>query len=262
MAKGIDPIPLAKNNPMAFALCRRHVLIRTILLPFDNLLILLSALGIQEKNRINRENGFEILTCGVDPPRVRFMHHQIAEFFIFNHVFYVLSKPWNHTQLFRNSFDSKLNYQNYRRDIPVRDISYPLEEYYDAKTVARELQQLNRDSRNMMHEYRNLCETIKKVGLFDDDYDYEYQPPYYYEVYCKNVYLMLSEDERIMKPLEQKCVYPAFQCVQKSQLLYLVRRRRQWGNESRCWEPYTKEIASGCDCMWPVTNLGEINEHY
>jgi len=41
------------------------------------------------------------------------------------------------------------------------------------------------------------------VGLFDDDYDYEYQPPYYYEVYCKNVYLTLSEDERIMKPLEQ-----------------------------------------------------------
>jgi len=76
---------------------------------------------------------------------------QIAEFFILNYVFYVLSKPWNRTQLFRNSFDSKLNYQNYRHDISVRDISYSLEEYYDAKTVARELQQLNRDSRNIMH---------------------------------------------------------------------------------------------------------------
>ncbi|KYQ59685.1 hypothetical protein ALC60_01351 [Trachymyrmex zeteki] len=200
---------------------------------------------------------FRIPTCGVDPPRVRFTHHQIAEFFILNHMFSVLSKPLNYTQLFRNSFGPKLNYQNYLRDVPVmRDVSYPLEEYYDTETAARGLQQLNRDSRNMMHEYRNLCETItKKMEIFDDDY--EYQPSHYFEVYCKG-YLMLSEDERIMKPLEQKCVHPAFQCVQRSRVLSLVRRR--WDNE--CWEPYTKEIASGCDCMWPVTNLGEINEHY
>ncbi|KYN13575.1 hypothetical protein ALC57_14282, partial [Trachymyrmex cornetzi] len=182
----------------------------------------------------------------------RMIHPTIAEFFILNYVFYVLSKPLNRTQLFRNSFGSKLNYL---REIPViRDMSYPLEEYYDAKIAARGLQQLNRDSRNM-HEYRNLCETItKKVELLDDDYDY--QPPHYYEVYCEG-YLMLSEDERIMKPLEQKCVYPAFQCVQRSRLLSLARRR--W--DSECWQPYTKEIASGCDCMWPVTNLVEINEH-
>ncbi|XP_018398125.1 PREDICTED: uncharacterized protein LOC108776110 [Cyphomyrmex costatus] len=182
---------------------------------------------------------------------------RIAELFILNHVLYVLSKPLNRTQLIRDSFGPKLNYQNYLRDIPVmRDVSYPLEEYYDAETTARELQQLNRHSRNMMHEYRNLCETItKKVEIFDDDY--EYQPPHYYEVYCKG-YLMLREDERMIKPLEQKCVYPAFHCVQRNRLLFLVRRR--WNSE--CWEPYTKEIASGCDCMWPVTSLGEINEHY
>ncbi|XP_036147882.1 uncharacterized protein LOC105837806 isoform X2 [Monomorium pharaonis] len=184
-------------------------------------------------------------------------YQEIAEFFILSHMSYVLSRQLNLTQLIRQSFDPEFNYKNYLRDIPVeRDVFYLPEGYYNAENAAKKLRQLNRDNRDLMPEYRNLCETItRKVEMIDSDY--EYQPPYYHEVYCKG-YSLLSEEERIIKPLQQKCVYPAFQCVQRSRVLSFV--RRQW--DSECWEPYTKEIASGCDCMWPVTNLGEIKHHY
>jgi len=50
-----------------------------------------------------------------------------------------------------------------------------------------------------MQEYRNLCETVtKRVEIIDPDY--EYQPPHYYEIYCKG-YSLLNEDEQIMNPL-------------------------------------------------------------
>lgn len=52
-----------------------------------------------------------------------------------------------------------------------------------------------------VQEYRNLCETItKRMDIIDPDY--EYQPPHYHEVYCKG-YSFSSEDERIVKPLQQ-----------------------------------------------------------
>lgn len=57
-----------------------------------------------------------------------------------------------------------------------------------------------------MQEYRNLCETITKKVELNDDHDYEYQPSQYYEIYCKS-YSLLSEEERIMKPLQQVSLY-------------------------------------------------------
>lgn len=56
-----------------------------------------------------------------------------------------------------------------------------------------------------MQEYRNLCETVTKtIEMIDSEY--EYQPPHYHEVYCKG-YSLMSEEERIMKPLEQVNLY-------------------------------------------------------
>ncbi|XP_070514680.1 uncharacterized protein [Cardiocondyla obscurior] len=126
----------------------------------------------------------------------------IVELFIFNHVFYVLSRRLNFTQPIKENLASELNYQNYLRDMSVRpkDIFYPSEEYY-VENVPRNLQQLNRDNRNLRLDYRSLCETVsEKVEIKDQDY--EYQPSQYYEVYCKG-YSLLSEEERIIKPLEQ-----------------------------------------------------------
>ncbi|CAL1682923.1 unnamed protein product [Lasius platythorax] len=182
----------------------------------------------------------------------------IAEFFILNHVSYVLSRRLNLTQLISESLDPELYYQNALRDISLaRDVSYLPEKYYNAENGVNKLQQLDRDNRNLITEYRSLCETITRtVEIADPDYDY--QPPIYHEVYCKN-YSLLDNDERTMtKPSQQKCVHSIFHCVQRTRVLSMVRRR--W--EDECWEPYTKEIASGCDCMWPVTDFGEISHHY
>ncbi|XP_011263897.1 uncharacterized protein LOC105255993 [Camponotus floridanus] len=180
----------------------------------------------------------------------------IAELFIFNHVSYVLSRRFNLTQLIKESLDPELYYQNTLRDVSLRDVSYLPEEYYNAENGVNKPQQLERDNRNLISEYRNLCETItRRVEIADPDY--EYQPPHYHEVYCKS-YSLLDNNERMITRPSQKCVHSIFHCVQRSRILSLVRRR--W--EDECWEPYTKEIASGCDCMWPVTSLGEINDHY
>ncbi|XP_076300553.1 uncharacterized protein LOC143218881 isoform X4 [Lasioglossum baleicum] len=110
-------------------------------------------------------------------------------------------------------------------------------------------------STSASQEYRDLCEIYtKKVQL--DDSEYEYQPPQYYEVYCKNY--PLNGNDRATEKTKQECVNPGFHCVQRSKTLFLVRRR--W--DSECWEPYAREIASGCDCMWPVSALGDIAVHY
>ncbi|XP_015433300.1 PREDICTED: uncharacterized protein LOC107189313 [Dufourea novaeangliae] len=146
-----------------------------------------------------------------------------------------------------------------RQRLPLaRDVSYP-DEYYDddLKQKQAEEQPLDRNSRNsLLSEYYNLCETVtRKVQLVDSEY--EYQPPIYQEVYCKN-YPIRGDSQTTVNSLKQECVYPGSQCVQKWRTLVLV--KRPWGSE--CWEPYTKEIASGCECMWEKPSLGDIAEHY
>ncbi|XP_076652843.1 uncharacterized protein LOC143359071 [Halictus rubicundus] len=140
---------------------------------------------------------------------------------------------------------------------PLYDSDYLPEEEHSEDQMLRQLgqQPLDRGKKNLLPEYRDLCEIYtKKVQL--DDSEYEYQPPQYYEVYCKN-YPLNGNDQATAKT-KQECVNPGFHCVQRSKTLFLVRRR--W--ESECWEPYAKEIASGCDCMWPVSALGDIAVHY
>lgn len=55
----------------------------------------------------------------------------------------------------------------------------------------------------------------------------------------------------------QNCAIPNFHCVQRSKTMLFA--RRLWDDE--CWEPVSKEVASGCECMWPVSDLGEITMH-
>ncbi|XP_029168846.1 uncharacterized protein LOC114938889 [Nylanderia fulva] len=181
----------------------------------------------------------------------------IAEFFILNHVSYVLSRRLNLTQLIKENLDPEL-YQNALREISSkRDVPYLPEEYYNAENGVNKLQRLGRDNRYLITEYRSLCEIITRMVEIADS-DYEYQPPIYHEVYCKSYSLQDNNEQTMTRPSQQECVYPIFHCVQRTRILSFVRRR--WGDE--CWEPYTKEIASGCDCMWPVASLGEINHHY
>lgn len=49
------------------------------------------------------------------------------------------------------------------------------------------------------------------------------------------------------QPMFQMCSEPGFTCVQRTQTVYLTRKRY----DSDCWEAAKEVIASGCDCMWP-----------
>ncbi|XP_034190628.2 uncharacterized protein LOC117608950 isoform X2 [Osmia lignaria lignaria] len=144
-----------------------------------------------------------------------------------------------------------------RLHLPLaQDMAYLPEEDYIEERVRKEEQSFDRNNRNLLPEYRSLCETVtKKVQL--DDSEYEYQPPHYHEIYCKS-YSLIDNIERPVNFSKQKCVEPSYHCVQRSRRLLLMRRR--WDGE--CWEPFSKQIASGCDCMWPVSVLGDITVHY
>ncbi|KAK0166858.1 hypothetical protein PV327_004335 [Microctonus hyperodae] len=117
--------------------------------------------------------------------------------------------------------------------------------------------ELLRNNRNSKPDYQNLCAIrTRKVQL--EDSEFEYQPPHYYEIYCKNHFLDDKSLENSVKPAKQMCVHQGFHCIQRSRTLFMAKRR--WTSD--CWEPFTKEIPSGCDCMWPVFTLGDITAHY
>ncbi|XP_014607890.1 PREDICTED: uncharacterized protein LOC106788810 [Polistes canadensis] len=175
---------------------------------------------------------------------------QLAELLVLAHDSTALYEKLNFTKIFES---------NLRNNLPIlRDLSYLPEEYNNEEFERpKNFGELDRQNRNLMPEYRNLCETVTRRVEFNDE-NYEYQPPHYHEVYCKSYSLLDRASERTTRSSKQKCAHPGFHCVQRSRTLFLV--RRAW--DSDCWEPFTKEIAGGCDCMWPVSLLGDIAAHY
>uniref|UniRef100_A0ABD2X223 Spaetzle domain-containing protein n=1 Tax=Trichogramma kaykai TaxID=54128 RepID=A0ABD2X223_9HYME len=118
----------------------------------------------------------------------------------------------------------------------------------------------SRSDRSLLPEYRGLCESVTRKVDLKSDPNYEYQPSHYHEVFCKSYTLASDEPQkRVSAPSKQKCAHPSFHCVQRSRTLFMLRRR--W-DDAECWEPATKVIASGCECMWPVSSLGDIKLHY
>ncbi|XP_075213689.1 uncharacterized protein LOC142319900 [Lycorma delicatula] len=102
-------------------------------------------------------------------------------------------------------------------------------------------------------EFRPLCQTVRRRIELQDE-EFEFRPPHYVEVICKSQ----NPDDHGILTNKQTCVYPGFRCVQRTQTIFLTRRRFN----SDCWETFTQVIASSCDCMWPVSTLGEIGHHY
>ncbi|XP_054270620.1 uncharacterized protein LOC128991611 [Macrosteles quadrilineatus] len=110
-----------------------------------------------------------------------------------------------------------------------------------------------------MPEFRPLCQVIRRrVELRDagGDDEYEYRPPHYFESICKGPNQRNPDFAGTGNSL--MCVYPGFSCVQRSQTIYLTRRKF----DSNCWEVFTRTIPSNCECMWPVQSLGEVAHHY
>ncbi|XP_048512530.1 uncharacterized protein LOC105687054 isoform X2 [Athalia rosae] len=146
----------------------------------------------------------------------------------------------------------------------LRDIFYLPEDDYsnndleDVLSNDEDLPEIRRDDRNSLSstEYRSLCQTKTKTVQLTDD-QHEYQPPHFHEVYCKS-YSFAERVQALARPAQQMCAHPSFHCVQRSKTLFMVRRR--W--DSDCWEPFSRQVASGCECMWPVTTLGDITGHY
>ncbi|XP_034938211.1 uncharacterized protein [Chelonus insularis] len=202
------------------------------------------------------------------------MKQPLIIFFLILSHHYALGKRFNLTRLLKQQLGDQYHVaSSHHQDYPavangflyMPEINFNEDDIDDNILEIEEFKkQLNnkdheffeRHYRNLKSEYQNLCEIkIRKVQLNDEEF--EYQPPHYHEIYCKN-YASDQVHNNLVRPNKQQCAHPGFHCVQRSKIIFMVRRR--WTDE--CWEPFTKQIASGCDCMWPVSILGDISAHY
>ncbi|XP_049770249.1 uncharacterized protein LOC126108922 isoform X3 [Schistocerca cancellata] len=130
----------------------------------------------------------------------------------------------------------------------------------------------SRQDRDSGVSYQPLCQTQRNRVELNDGV-YEYRPPHYHEVLCRQAAAASREQQQQQQDREaadalslrassvvtkQMCVHPGFTCVQRYQKVWLTRRRY----ESSCWEMVTRTVPSGCECMWPENRFGDISRHY
>lgn len=126
---------------------------------------------------------------------------QIAEFFILNHVSYVLSRRLNLTQLISESLDPELYYQNALRDISLaRDVSYLPEKYYNAENGVNKLQQLDRDNRNLITvsnyflipkiNHSSLRKTLRNLDILKERLEIKLQRKLYVIPFNSSIFYM------------------------------------------------------------------------
>ncbi|CAH0381501.1 unnamed protein product [Bemisia tabaci] len=146
-------------------------------------------------------------------------------------------------------------------DIPI-DTEH-IQEITDADYY-HERERYDEFEREVALEFRPLCSTIRRRISLKDDL-YEYRPSHFTEVLCRKFQPLLTYGPHgyhyksySYHKYEQQCAYDGFKCIQRSQVMYLSRRRR----DGDCWETTRQVIPSGCDCMWPISTLGEIKEVY
>ncbi|XP_022832495.1 uncharacterized protein LOC111360656 [Spodoptera litura] len=122
------------------------------------------------------------------------------------------------------------------------DPSELLPEYTAALQGSRELRQLG------AQKHYPICHLERKIKKLNTN-EYEYRPAYYEEVRCT----MTSSDD--IGDTNEVCSSLGFACVQWNKTIHLTRRRYS----SDCWETSTMVIPAGCECMWPVHRLGDMN---
>lgn len=103
--------------------------------------------------------------------------------------------------------------------------------------------------------YQSLCPT-KRIAIPLETSGYEYRPSQYIEVTCAHYAPAHSYEfgkNRI-------CSEAGFSCIQLNRTIHLIRRNKASGNE--CWESEIRIVPSGCECMWPKHDNGDIAAYH
>lgn len=54
------------------------------------------------------------------------------------------------------------------------------------------------------------------------------------------------------------CGGAGFSCIQRNRTIILVKRK----HNQNCWETEARTINTGCDCMWPKHQMGDIEAYH
>ncbi|XP_037941087.1 serine-rich adhesin for platelets [Teleopsis dalmanni] len=100
--------------------------------------------------------------------------------------------------------------------------------------------------------YQSLCPT-KRISIPLETLGYEYRPNHYIEVTCAHNYSPVYNHDFNKNRI---CSEAGFSCIQLNRTIHLIRRNKVSSME--CWESEIRIVPSGCECMWPKHNYGDI----
>ncbi|XP_011178070.2 uncharacterized protein LOC105209383 [Zeugodacus cucurbitae] len=103
--------------------------------------------------------------------------------------------------------------------------------------------------------YQSLCPT-KRIAIPLETSGYEYRPSHYIEVTCAHYTPAHSYEFR----KNRICSEAGFSCIQLNRTIHLIRRNKASTDE--CWESEIRIVPSGCECMWPKHDNGDIAAYH
>ncbi|XP_014102733.3 uncharacterized protein [Bactrocera oleae] len=103
--------------------------------------------------------------------------------------------------------------------------------------------------------YQSLCPT-KRIAIPLETSGYEYRPSNYIEVTCAHYTPAHSYELR----KNRICSEAGFSCIQLNRTIHLIRRNKASSDE--CWESEIRIVPSGCECMWPKHDNGDIAAYH
>ncbi|XP_054737725.1 uncharacterized protein LOC129244134 [Anastrepha obliqua] len=103
--------------------------------------------------------------------------------------------------------------------------------------------------------YQSLCPT-KRIAIPLETSGYEYRPSHYIEVTCAHYTPAHSYEFR----KNRICSEAGFSCIQLNRTIHLIRRNKSSNDE--CWESEIRIVPSGCECMWPKHDNGDIAAYH
>ncbi|XP_067634377.1 uncharacterized protein [Eurosta solidaginis] len=103
--------------------------------------------------------------------------------------------------------------------------------------------------------YQSLCPT-KRTSIPLETSRYEYRPNQYIEVTCAH---QKNSNTYDLSP-NRVCSEAGFSCIQLNRTIHLIRRNKLAISE--CWELEIRIVPSGCECMWPKHDHGDITVYH